>query len=128
MGDSILRYTREHSWVRIENGEATVGLSDFAQKELGEIAYVELPVTGSAVRRGDPVGAVDSQKSTSELYAPLSGTVIRVNDILQSGDACGRINTDPMGEGWLFILRIAAPAELEELLAPDAYGKLLEGS
>jgi glycine cleavage system H protein len=124
----VLRYGADHQWIRIERGEATVGLSDFAQEELGEIAYVELPEEGRVVRQGEAVGAVDSMKSTSELYAPLSGTVIRVNGALRDGKACERINRDPLGEGWLYILAISTPSQLDGLLTPEGYRRLLEGT
>lgn len=125
-GRTVL-YNADHAWIRVDDGEATVGLSSFAQAELGEIAYVELPDVGRAVRRGEPVGAVDSMKSTSELYAPLSGTVVRVNAILRDGDACGRINRDPLGEGWLYVLAFSDPSEVDGLMTAEGYGRLLEG-
>lgn len=126
--EAALRYDADHAWIRIAGREATVGLSDFAQKELGEIAYVELPEPGRAVRLGEAVGAVDSMKSTSELYAPLSGTVVRVNAALREGAGCRAVNRDPLGEGWLYVLEISDPGELPGLLDPEGYARLLAGS
>jgi len=128
MDKSTILYNADHAWVRVEHGEATVGLSDFAQTELGEIAYVELPKVGRTVLRGETVGAVDSMKSASELFAPLSGMVLRVHEELLTGDFCGRINSDPLGEGWLYVLAIADPSEVESLLSPDGYRELLSGA
>jgi glycine cleavage system H protein len=127
MGESGLLYNADHAWVRVEHGEATVGLSDFAQAELGEIAYVELPEIGRVVRQGEPVGALDSMKSTSELYAPLSGTVLRVHEAFRDGDSCRLINKDPLGEGWLYVMAIADSEEVQALLTPEGYRKLLQG-
>jgi glycine cleavage system H protein len=119
-------YSRDHEWVHREDNLATVGISDFAQEELGEIAFVELPEVGTVVKRGEAVCSVDSLKSTSEIYAPVSGTVIRINDSLSDEKACGLINTDPLGRGWLFVLEMSNSGELSDLLTLEAYKRYLE--
>jgi glycine cleavage system H protein len=98
-----------------------VGLSAFAQQELGDIAYVELPGVGRAVKAGEAVCTIDSMKSTSEIASPVSGTVVEVNRQLSEASTVGLVNQDPLGDGWLFILRMDSPTELEGLLTPDEY-------
>ncbi len=114
-------YTRDHTWILPEGGRARVGLSDFAQKELGDIAYVELPATGRRLARGEEACTVDSLKSSSEVYAPVTGTVSEVNGLLASEDSCGVINSDPLGAGWLFTIEMSDPKELELLLSEPDY-------
>jgi glycine cleavage system H protein len=120
-------YTRDHVWVLATGGTARVGLSDFAQAELGDIAYVELPAAGTAVRRGDTVCTVDSLKSSSEIYSPLSGTIKEANPILGDETGCALINRDPLGEGWIFTIELSDPSELEGLMPEDAYAKYVTG-
>ena len=115
------RYTRDHSWVDIQGGRARVGLSDFAQAELGEIAYVQLPEAGRKVARGDVVSTVDSLKSSSEIYAPVSGTVVEVNAELATEQNASLVNRDPLGEGWLIVIEMDDPSEAEALLEEEAY-------
>jgi glycine cleavage system H protein len=119
-------YSKDHEWVLEENNRAKVGISEFAQSELGEIAFVELPEIGKLVKRGEAVCSIDSLKSTSEIYAPVSGTVARINESLSDEDSCRIINTDPLGRGWLFILEMSNPEELKELLTREAYDLYLE--
>ena len=119
-------YSKDHEWVLEENNRVKVGISQFAQSELGEIAFVELPEIGKPVKRGEAVCSIDSLKSTSEIYAPVSGTVVGINESLSAEDSCGLINTDPLGRGWLFILEMSNPEQLEELLTPKAYERYLE--
>jgi glycine cleavage system H protein len=119
-------YSQDHEWVLQEDNLATVGISEFAQEELGEIAFVELPELGTVVRQGEAVCSIDSLKSTSEIYAPVSGTVVRINDSLSDEKSCAVINTDPLGRGWLFVLKISNAAELEGLLTREAYNRYLE--
>jgi len=114
-------YSRDHGWVEAEGRLARVGISEFAQKELGEIAYLELPELGRQVRQGEAVCSIDSLKSTSEIYAPVSGKVVGVNERLRSGGGCALINTDPLGEGWIFILEMSDPGQLGGLLSAEAY-------
>ena len=102
-----------------------VGLSDFAQAELGEIAFVELPEAGRIVAQGDPVCSIDSLKSTSEIYAPVSGTIVEVNRELESEEHCGLVNTDPLGRGWLYAVEPRERGELASLLSPAEYERYL---
>jgi glycine cleavage system H protein len=120
-----LRYTAEHEWVAGDAGEPVrVGITHFAQDALGDIVYVQLPDPGTAVKAGEALGEVESTKSVSEIYAPLTGTVVSRNDTLV--DAPELINTDPYGAGWLVEIQPADPADLDGLLAPEAYRELTE--
>ena len=119
-----LRYTAEHEWVAAGGGPARVGITHFAQDALGDIVYVQLPEPGSEVAAGDAFGEVESTKSVSEIYAPVSGVVVARNEAL--GDSPDLINTDPYGEGWLVELQPSDPAALDALLDADGYRKLTE--
>lgn len=118
-----LRYTKEHEWIRVEGDLGTVGITEFAQGELGDIVYVELPEIGKTVGAGEILGTIESVKAVSEIYAPVAGTVVEVNESL--GAAPETVNADPHGNGWLLKLKISAPAELDGLLDAAAYGKLV---
>jgi glycine cleavage system H protein len=124
----VYRYTKDHVWVSLEGTRARVGISDFAQKELGDVAYVSLPRPGQALSRGEVACAVDSLKSSSEIYAPLTGTVAESHTALEAGEAARIINADPLGEGWLFALEIRDPSELDLLLSEEEYFRYIEGS
>lgn len=119
-------YSKDHEWVLREGARAKVGISDFAQSELGEVAFVELPEVGKRVSRGEAVCSIDSLKSTSEIYSPVSGTIVQVNETLADEKACGIINSDPLGRGWLFVVEMNEPGEVEELLSPEQYDSYLE--
>ena len=121
-----LYYSRDHAWVRVEGNRAVVGLSEFARSELGEVSYVELPAAGRKVARGEVVCSIDSLKSASDIYAPLSGTVVGSNKRLAGEAGCALVNHDPLGEGWLFALEMQDPTELAELLDPEGYRRYLE--
>ncbi len=121
-----LYFSRDHAWVRIEGSRAVVGISEFARTELGEVSYVELPPAGRRVARGEVVCSIDSLKSASDIYAPLSGTVAEANSRLAGEAGCALVNDDPQGEGWLFALDLADPSELGELLDPEGYRRYLE--
>ena len=116
-----LQYTKSHEWVRVEEGVATVGITEHAQDELGDVVFVELPEQGATLQAGDSFGAVESVKAVSDLYAPAGGEVVEVNGALE--DSPEKINEDPYGEGWILKLRISGEADL--LSAAD-YEKLLE--
>ena len=116
-----LQYTKDHEWARVEAGVATVGITDHAQHELGDIVFVELPKVGAAVRAGESFGTIEAVKTVAELYAPVDGTVTEVNADL-GGDA-GVINTDPYGKGW--ILRIAVTGGTGELMDAASYRALI---
>ncbi len=116
---SILRFTREHEWVRLDDGEATVGITDFAQSRLGDVVYVELPEIGRALVKGREAAVVESVKAASDVYAPLSGAVTAVNAALANDP--GLINRAAMGDGWFFKLKPADRAELDDLMDETAY-------
>lgn len=124
-----LKYTRTHEWVRIAGENAVVGITDFAQEELHEIVFVEVPEVGKEVAKGNELAAVESVKARSEIFAPLSGTVVKVNSALVEGAEPARpelINEDPYGNGWIVELRLANATEVNDLLSPSDYAKLLE--
>ena len=113
------RYTKEHEWVNVEGDTGTVGLTDHAQKELGDIVYVELPKVGTKYESGETFGTVESVKAVSELYIPVSGEVIEVNEEL--GAAPEKINTDPYGNGWMIRIRLLNKDETADLLSAEEY-------
>ncbi|MCY4594611.1 MAG: glycine cleavage system protein GcvH [Bryobacterales bacterium] len=115
------RYSREHEWVRLENGTATVGITHHAQDQLGDVVFVELPSVGSKLEAEGAFGAVESVKAVSDIYAPISGDVIAVNEALM--DAPELINSDPHGEGWLVKLTVFDRSEIQRLLNADQYTK-----
>ncbi len=119
------RYTKEHEWVKVDGGSATVGITDFAQHELGDIVYVELPEIGRAVASGEALGTIESVKAVSELYAPVSGTITEVNKLLS--DKPESINLDAHGTGWICKLTLSKPSELDALMDAAAYAKLANG-
>lgn len=114
-----LRYTQEHEWVRLEGDEAVVGITDYAQTELGDIVFVELPQVGSALRQGDPFGTIEAVKTVSDLFAPVSGTVSAVNEQLK--DAPETVNQAPYGGGWMVRIRVQDTGEMEKLMNAAAY-------
>jgi glycine cleavage system H protein len=114
-----LKYDKEHEWVRVEGAEATVGISDFAQDQLGEVVYVDLPAVGDELIAGETFGEIESVKSVSELYAPLTGTVLEVNDSL--GTTPENINSAPYGDGWMIKVSVAVASQLDVLLSADEY-------
>ncbi|MCX7844781.1 MAG: glycine cleavage system protein GcvH [Candidatus Bipolaricaulota bacterium] len=120
-----LRYTKEHEWVRLEDGRARVGITHHAQKSLGDIVYVELPPPGRVAKKGERVATVESVKAVGEVFSPLSGKVVEVNPAVAASPDL--INKDPYGQGWLFVLEVADAREVEALLSPEAYEELLKG-
>ena len=121
-------YTKDHTWVEADGPRARVGISDFAQSELGDIAYVELPAIGARIARGEVVCTVDSLKSSSEIYAPVSGVVFEVNTLLSTEQNCAVVNRDPLGEGWLIVIEMQDPDELKLLLAEEEYAAYTGGA
>ena len=119
-----LKYTQEHEWARVEGRVATVGITAFACEQLGDIVYVELPEVGDLVKKGEAFGVVESTKAVSELFSPVSGKVVEVNDPLS--DAPETINEDPYEEGWMIQVEVADPSELDALLDASGYRKFLE--
>jgi glycine cleavage system H protein len=119
-----LRYTREHEWARNKAGRIVVGITDFAQDQLGDVVYVELPDVGDPVKKGESFGVVESTKAVSELFAPITGKVVEVNDPLS--DAPETINEDPYEEGWMIAIEPSDPKELEALMDSKAYRAFVE--
>lgn len=119
-----LRYTEEHEWVRPAGNRAVVGITHYAQEQLGDVVFVEVPEVGRELRAGEPFGAVESVKSVSYVYAPVSGRVVAVNELL--ADSPELVNRDPYGRGWLIEVEMADPEELAGLLTAEQYSALVE--
>ena len=116
---SEARYTREHEWVRRDGEVATLGISDYAQQQLGDIVFVELPEVGRQVKQGDPMAVVESVKAASDVYAPVSGEVVEANQALADDPAT--VNRAAEGDGWFCKIRLSSPAELDQLMSADDY-------
>jgi len=123
MNPDDIKYHREHAWVRVEGKRATVGITDFAQQQLGDVVYVDLPETETEVDADSELSEIESTKATSPVISPVSGTVVEVNDDL--ADSPEIINEDPYGNGWLVVLELSDPTEINDLLAKDEYEKFL---
>jgi glycine cleavage system H protein len=119
-----LLYTKDHEWARIEGNKVKVGITDYAQSHLGDIVYVDLPPVGKEVKKGETLLVVESVKTASDVYTPLSGKVIEVNAALTKTPE--KVNQDPYGEGWMVLMEIGDPAETGELLSAEDYKKLLD--
>lgn len=119
MTPSDLKYTKEHEWARLEGDVATVGITDFAQEQLSDVVFVELPEVGRAVQQMEAFGTVEAVKTVSDLFAPVSGEIVAVNEGLR--DDPGVMNRSPYGDGWIVQIRLSNPAELDRLLDADAY-------
>ena len=117
-------YTKEHEWVMIKNGIAEVGITDYAQKQLGDIVYVDLPEVGKEIDAGDTLANVESVKNVAPVYAPVTGKVIQVNEDLK--DEPGLINDDPYGAGWIAVLEMKDPSEIEDLMTAEDYAEYLK--
>ena len=120
-----LRYTKDHEWVRLEDGRARIGITDYAQDALGDVVYVQVPTVGQQVVSGTAFSEVESTKSVSDIYAPVTGEIVEVNQDL--ADAPERLNDDPYGDGWICVLSVSDAAELDSLLDAAAYRALTEG-
>ncbi len=120
---ATIKYTKEHEWVRVEGDIGTVGITDHAQQQLGDLVFIELPAIGKKVAKGDEAAVVESVKAASEVYAPVGGEVIEVNAAL--GDDPAKVNADAMGGGWFFKIRISNPKELDALLDEASYQDLV---
>lgn len=118
-----IKYTKEHEWARVDGDTATCGISDYAQKALGDVVYVELPKVGKQVKKGDAIAVVESAKAASEVYAPLTGEIVAVNDVLATQP--GKVNAAAMGEGWFFKIKQTTPAN--DLMDEKAYGDYIKG-
>lgn len=120
-----LRYSRDHEWVAVEGSKVKVGITDYAQDALGDVVYVQVPTQGATVKAGDSFGEVESTKSVSDVYAPVSGTVVAVNAAL--ADTPEVLNSDPYGAGWLCEIECSDPVEIDALLDAEAYQALIDG-
>ena len=118
-----LKYTNDHEWALIEGDVATVGITEYAAGELGDVVYVELPSIGDSAAKGDSIGTIEAVKTVADIYSPLSGEIIEVNDALT--DNSELVNQDPFGKGWVVKLKLSDPAEVNELLSPEDYKKLI---
>ena len=121
---TTLRFTKDHEWVRLDGDLAVVGITDYAQSQLGDVVYVELPEIGRRVEQGKEAAVVESVKAASEVYAPVSGEVVEVNEALAADPA--RVNADPIGEGWFIKLRLDDPKQLDTLMDEEAYKRFVE--
>ncbi len=117
-------YSKEHEWIRVEEDQCTLGITQFAQDELGEVVYVELPEVGASFDESDEIGSLESVKAVAEIYTPITGEIVAVNEALE--DAPETVNEDPHAAGWLVKMRVAKPAELEQLMDAAAYEKLTQ--
>jgi glycine cleavage system H protein len=122
---SEIRYTKEHEWVKVDGDVATVGISPYAQEQLGDVVFVELPEVGKKVEKGKEMAVVESVKAASEVYAPISGEVTEVNSVLT--DAPATVNEDAMGKGWFAKLKLANKSDLDGLMDEAAYKKYVDG-
>ncbi|HER40825.1 MAG TPA: glycine cleavage system protein GcvH [Salinimicrobium catena] len=120
-----LKYTNDHEWVKIDGDVATVGITDFAQGELGDIVYVEVETVDETLEREEVFGTVEAVKTVSDLFAPLSGEIIEFNQSLE--DEPEKVNTDPYGEGWMVKIRYSDPSEIDDLLSAEEYNEVIEG-
>mgnify|MGYP001070889618 FL=1 len=120
-----VKYTEEHEWVMVEGDVVTIGITDFAQDQLGDVVFVELPEVGEQLQSGKPFGVVESVKAVSDVYAPVTGEVVEVNDNLP--DDPEMINNSPYDEGWMLKIKLSDPTQLDELMDVDAYQAFIEG-
>jgi glycine cleavage system H protein len=118
-----LKYTKDHEWIRVEGQEATVGITEFAQRELGDIVYVDVPTKGKALEQDEVFGTIEAVKTVSDLFLPVAATIIEVNPALDGEPEL--VNSDPYGEGWLVKISITNASEINDLLSADAYTKLV---
>ena len=122
---TTLRFTKDHEWIRVEGDTGVVGITDYAQQQLGDVVFVELPEVGRTLGQGDEAAVVESVKAASEIYAPVAGEVIAVNGALTDGP--GKVNDSPMDDGWFFKLRPSDPSQLDGLMDEAAYDEFVEG-
>ena len=120
-----LKYTKDHEWVKIDGNVATIGVTDFAQGELGDIVYVEVETVGETMEREEVFGTVEAVKTVSDLFLPLAGKIVEFNESLE--DTPEKVNTDPYGDGWMVKLQLSNEAEIEDLMSPEEYKELIGG-
>ena len=126
MNPDDLSYTEEHEWARVDGRRFTVGITDYAQDALGDVVYIDLPANGTRVERGQPFGEVESTKSVSDLYAPVTGTIVERNETLESQPEL--VNSDPYGNGWMVVIEADDEDQSGDLLSAAEYDKLIESS
>jgi len=119
-----IKYTKEHEWTKIDGNVATIGVTDFAQSELGDIAWIEMPEMGAETTKGEPFGTIEAVKTVEDLYAPLSGKIVEINEGLL--DSPEFVNDDPYGKGWIAKIEFSNEAELSDLLSAEDYASLIE--
>ena len=119
-----LKYTEEHEWIKVDQNIATVGVTDYAQGELGDVVFVEMPTLGKSFKKGDVVASIEAVKTVAEVYLPVSGKVVELNDALN--DAPESINDDAFGNGWMFKVEMSDPSELDSLMTAERYKDLIE--
>jgi glycine cleavage system H protein len=119
-----LKYSAEHEWISVDGARARIGITDYAQDALGDVVFVNLPSTGTPVTAGAACAEVESTKSVSDIYAPVTGEIVEVNDVLD--DAPERVNGDPYGDGWIFVVEMSDPGELDALMDAAAYRRMVE--
>ncbi len=120
-----VRYTCDHEWVSVNGNIATIGITDYAQAQLGDVVFVELPAVGSKLCQGDEASVVESVKAASEVYKPVSGEVVEINGVIE--DEPTTVNSDPAGEGWFFKIKLSDPSELDDMMDDDAYKSHIAG-
>lgn len=123
MNPTNLRYHEEHEWIRVEGRQATLGISHFAQDALGDIVFIDMPKPGAKVTAGQQLGEIESTKTTSALYTPVSGTIVKINAELK--DHPEVVNTDPYGKGWIVVIELSDPAQVEKLMTASQYEKFI---
>jgi glycine cleavage system H protein len=118
-----LRYTKEHEWIRMEGSEAIIGITDFAQHQLGDIVYVDISTVGKSLEADEVFGTVEAVKTVSDLFLPVAGTIVSVNPLLEKQPEL--VNSDPYGDGWMIKMTVADPATVEQLMSSDAYAAMV---
>jgi len=120
---SNLKYTKDHEWIRIEGGEAVVGVTDFAQSQLGDIVFIEIETQGETLQKEEVFGSIEAVKTVSDMFMPISGEVVEVNEKIISNPEV--VNKDPYGDGWMIRIKVANAAELNDLLTPEQYKEII---
>ncbi|HJP31154.1 MAG TPA: glycine cleavage system protein GcvH [Candidatus Latescibacteria bacterium] len=119
-----LKFSEQHEWISLDSGVGTIGITDYAQSELGDIVFVELPGVGDVLEKGQTFGTVEAVKTVEDLYCPVSGEIVEVNETLE--ESAEQVNADPYGDGWMIKIRLGDAGEVEELLTPEAYREFVE--
>jgi len=120
-----IKYTNEHEWIRVEGDVGTIGITNYAQEQLGDVVFVDVPQVGRKVAKGESIAVVESVKAASDIFAPVSGEIVEANEAL--ADSPGDVNAEPMGKGWFFKIRLSSKAELDGLMDENAYDAFVKG-